>query len=404
VLERTASKGPLRPAWVRGGFAGGCIAGLSVSWNLTNTGAIASVLASHYDSGLVIVGLLTSIAFAAEFVVMIPGGRAIDRYGARRVALASIALTALGNALLLIVPGIAAALLLRWLIGFGVGAGFVAGSVWIASDARGRTALGQGLYGGVALAGAGLATGVVPLLEGAFDWKAAYVSGLAVSLAAFCLAATCRGGAGHGGQHDATPLRDLLGSRSTARLGIMHTASFALSVVVGNWIVTLLTRNLGVSLGAAGAVGALTLLLGVAGRPIGGVAARRLNISTYALLVGSMASGAAATAVLAVSGSIVLDIVAACVLGLATGLPFGVIVSAAAMAFPKAPGEAIGAVNLYAVTSIIVATPLVGLSFSFGHDGRAGFVALAALAALAIVIVPRDILKRPAAAHLTGSG
>jgi MFS family permease len=365
-----------------------------VSWNLTNTGAIASVLASHYDSGLVVVGLLTSIAFAAEFVVMIPGGRAIDRYGARLVALVSIALSAVGNALLLIVPGVAAALVLRWLIGFGVGAGFVAGSVWIASDARGRTALGQGLYGGVALAGAGLATGVVPLLEGAFDWKAAYMSGLAVSLAAFCLAATCQDGAGHGGQHDATPLRDLLGSRWTARLGIMHTASFALSVVVGNWIVTLLTRNLGVSLGAAGAVGALTLLLGVAGRPLGGVAARRLDISTYALLAGSMASGAAATAVLALSGSIVLDVVAACVLGLATGLPFGVIVAAAAMAFPKAPGEAIGAVNLYAVTSIIVATPLVGLAFSFGHDGQAGFVALAALAALAIVIVPRDILKQ----------
>ena len=193
MLERTASKGPLRPAWVRGGFAGGCIAGLSVSWNLTNTGAIASVLASHYDSGLVVVGLLTSIAFAAEFVVMIPGGRAIDRYGARRVALASIALSALGNALLLIVPGIAAALVLRWLIGFGVGAGFVAGSVWIASDARGRTALGQGLYGGVALAGAGLATGCRPVARGCVRLEGPVRVRSRRLPAALCLAATCRG-------------------------------------------------------------------------------------------------------------------------------------------------------------------------------------------------------------------
>ncbi|MEO9175444.1 MAG: MFS transporter, partial [Gaiellales bacterium] len=260
----------------RGAYAGGCIAGLAVSWNLTNTGAIAGVLATHYGSGLVVVGLLTSIAFAAEFVVMIPGGRAIDRYGARRVALASIALSALANALLLVVPGIAGALFLRWLIGFGVGAGFVAGSVWIASDARGRTPLGQGLYGGIALAGAGIATGVVPLLEGALGWKAPYVSGLVVSLVALALAAACRGGVGHGGRHAATPLRELLGSWSTAQLGIVHSASFALSVVVGNWIVTLLTRNLGMSLGAAGAIGALTLLLGVVGRPLGGIAARRL--------------------------------------------------------------------------------------------------------------------------------
>jgi MFS family permease len=364
-----------------------------VSWNLTNTGAIATVLAAHYDTGLVVVGLLTSIAFAAEFVVMIPGGRAIDRYGARRVALASIALSVLANGLLLLVPGIAAALVLRWLIGFGVGAGFVAGSVWIASDPRGRTALGQGLYGGIALAGAGLATGCVPLLDDALGWRASYVSGLVVSAVALVLAAACRGEAGHGGEHVSPPLRRLLGSPATARLGVMHTASFALSVVVGNWIVTLLTRNLGMSLGAAGAVGALTLLLGVIGRPLGGIAARRLGGRTYTLIAGALIAGAGATLVLAVSGSVTLDVAAACVLGLATGLPFGAIVAAATTAFPAAPGEAIGAVNLYAVTSIIIATPLVGLSFTFGGDGQIGFVVLAVLAALALAVVPRGSVK-----------
>jgi MFS family permease len=402
VSERSATRG--LPG-LRGGFAGGCIAGLAVSWNLTNTGAIASVLAAHYHAGLVVVGLLASIAFAAEFVVMIPGGRTIDRYGARNVALVSIAISALGNALLLVLPGIGAALVLRFTIGFGVGAGFVAGSVWIASEARGRTALGQGMYGGIALAGAGLATGAVPLLEGPLGWRASYWSGLAVSLVALALAAGCSGGDGHGGQHETTPLRALLGSLATARLGLMHTASFALSVVVGNWVVTLLTRNLGMSLGAAGVVGALTLLLGVVGRPLGGLAARQLAVSSRVLLVVALGAGAAATAVLAVSGSIALDVAAACVLGLATGLPFGTIVAAATTAFPHAPGEAIGAVNLYAVSSIIIATPLVGLSFSFGNDGQAGFVALAVLAALAIAVVPRDImqLSRAAAAAQAAS-
>jgi hypothetical protein len=159
------------------------------------------------------------------------------------------------------------------------------------------------------------------------------------------------------------------------------------------------------SLGAAGVVGALTLLLGVVGRPLGGLAARQLAVSSRVLLVVALGAGAAATAVLAVSGSIALDVAAACVLGLATGLPFGTIVAAATTAFPHAPGEAIGAVNLYAVSSIIIATPLVGLSFSFGNDGQAGFVALAVLAALAIAVVPRDImqLSRAAAAAQAAS-
>lgn len=356
------------------------------------------MLADHYGTGLVVVGLLTSIAFGAEFVVMIPGGRAIDRFGARQVALAAIVLCAVGNALLLVVPGVVAALLLRFLIGFGVGAGFVAGSVWISGDPRGRTPLGQGLYGGISLAGAGLATGIVPLLEGPLGWRSSYWTGLGLSLAALGIAAACHGERGHGGHHEATPLRQLLGSGLIARIGSVHSASFALSIVVGNWIVTLLTRHLGLSYAGAGAVGALTLILGVAGRPLGGWAGRHSAGHTQALLAGSLAAGAAATIVLAFSGSLALDIVAACVLGLASGLPFGIMVAAAATAFPQAPGEAIGAFNLYAVTSIIIATPLVGLTFALRGDGRIGFAVIAALAAIGIAAVPRDIFRSAAAA------
>jgi DHA1 family bicyclomycin/chloramphenicol resistance-like MFS transporter len=373
----------------RTALAGGCLAGFAVSWNLTNTGAIATQLSHHYGTGLVAVGLLTSIAFLAEFLVMIPGGRAIDRWGARDVALASIALCAVGNALLLAVPGIGAALALRWLIGFGVGAGFVAGSVWLTSDPRGRTPLGQGLYGGIALAGAGVATGAVPLLEGSLGWRASYETGLAVSLAGLALAAACAGGRGHGEQRETTPLRTLVANRTIARLGALHTASFAFSIIAGNWIVTLLTRHTGLSTGAAGAVGALTLLLGVVGRPLGGWAARRHPDRAYGVLVGSLLAVAASVAVLAVSGSVALSAVAAATLGLASGIPFGAVVDAAATAFPRAPGEAIGAFNLYAVTAVIAGTPLVGLTFSLSGDGRVGFAALAVLAALATTAIPR---------------
>lgn len=375
-----------------GPFVGACLAAFAISWNLTNTGAIAPVLATHYDVGLVTVGLLTSIAFIAEFAIMIPGGRAIDRFGARRVAAVSLVLCVVGNALLLVLPGIYAALFLRWLLGFGVGAGFVAGSIWITADHRGRSALGQGLFGGISLSGAGLATAVVPLLKGPLGWHSSYWTGLAVAVGALAITVLSPDG-GRQAAHETTPLRVLVADPVIARLGAMHSASFAFSVILGNWIVTLLTRNLGLSYGSAGIVGGLTLVLGIVGRPLGGWAARRFPERTYALLVASLVLAAVSTAVLSVSHSAALDTLAAGALGLASGIPFGAAVNAVATIFPRAPGEAVGALNLYAVTTIVVGTPLVGAAFSLPGDGRIGFAAVAVLTALAVVTVPRSVFR-----------
>ena len=52
-------------------------------------------------------------------------------------------------------------------------------------------------------------------------------------------------------------------------LAALHTASFALSVIAGNWIVDLLEDH-GHSRRLAGTVGALILLLGLPTRPLGG--------------------------------------------------------------------------------------------------------------------------------------
>lgn len=371
-----------------GAFVGGSTAGFALSWNLTNTGAIAPVLARHYDVGLVTVGLLTSIAFFAELAIMIPGGRAIDRWGARRVALGALVLCLAGNALLLVLPGIYAALFLRWLLGFGVGAGFVAGSIWITEDPRGRSALGQGLFGGVSLAGAGLALAVVPALKGPLGWQSSYWTGLAVAAAALALVIVSVGAVRQAADHETTPLRRLVTHPLIARLGVVHSASFAFSVIAGNWVVTLLTRHLGLSYRAAGIAGGLTLVLGIVGRPLGGWTVRRFPTLTYVVIVGSLALGGLATLALALSSSLALDVVAAAVLGLASGVPFGACVDAAARTFPRAPGEAVGAMNLYAVTAIILGTPLVGATFSLPGAGRIGFAALAVLTVAAVAAVP----------------
>jgi MFS family permease len=377
-----------------GAFVGGSTAGFALSWNLTNTGAIAPVLARHYDVGLVTVGLLTSIAFLAEFAIMIPGGRAIDRWGARRVAIVALMLCLVGNALLLVLPGIYAALFLRWLLGFGVGAGFVAGSIWITEDPRGRSALGQGLFGGISLAGAGIALAVVPALKSALRWQSSFWTGLVVAAAALALAFVSAGAVRRAEDHEVTPLRRLIAHPLIARLGVIHSASFAFSVIAGNWVVTLLTRHLGLSYSGAGLAGGLTLVLGIVGRPLGGWTVRRFPELTYALIVGSLVLGGLATLALALSSSLTLDVLAAAVLGLASGVPFGACVNAAARTFPRTPGEAVGAMNLYAVTAIILGTPLVGATFSLPGAGRIGFASLAVLTVASVACVPLRFLPK----------
>ena len=58
--------------------------GAAVTWNISNVGAIAGVMGASYGVSLAAVGLLTTGLFVTHLAVQIPGGRLIDRVGARR--------------------------------------------------------------------------------------------------------------------------------------------------------------------------------------------------------------------------------------------------------------------------------------------------------------------------------
>ena len=109
-----------RRSWP-GSLLGGGIVGLAISWNIANTGPVATLLAHRYRTSLAVIGLLTTVLFFAEIAVMIPGGRAIDRYGAKRVGLAALLVSTGGNLLLLTTSSALPALTLRGLTGLGVG-------------------------------------------------------------------------------------------------------------------------------------------------------------------------------------------------------------------------------------------------------------------------------------------
>ncbi len=374
-----------------GSLLGGCTVGLSISWNIANTGSVATLLAHRYGTGLTVIGLLTAVMFFAELPIMLPGGRAIDRYGAKWVGIAAVLISLVGNLLLLTASSVLLALVLRAFVGLGVGLGFLAGAIYAQVGSRRNAALAGGIYGGVALSGGGLALAIVPQLVGAFGWRAPYVSGAAVAALALALVALCPRTSGHGGAHEAPRLGTLVRDPTLVRLGAVSAVSFGFSVILGNWAVTLLERTGGYSSGAAGAIGSLILILGIIGRPAGGALVRSAPRAAWRAVAISFIVGAFGTTLLALSLTFTVDGLAAALVGLAAGIPFGATVAGASRAYPQAPGAGVGAMNTYPVLMIIAGTPLLGLTFAMPGDGRIGFAVLAALWLATIAVIPRRV-------------
>ena len=123
----------------------------------------------------------------------------------------------------------------------------------------------------------------------------------------------------------------------------MHSASFGLSVVIANWVVTLLERNDDASAEVAGVAAGLTLLLGIVTRPAGGRAYGRAGLLRASFLAGGAGTARSRSARTSASRS-----PAATVVGLAAGLPFAAAFTGRARLRPDAPGAAIGLVNMAA--------------------------------------------------------
>jgi nitrate/nitrite transporter NarK len=357
--------------------AGGVGLGLSAGWNLSNVGAIAEATAQDYRVSLAVVGIFTTALFVMHGAMQLPAGRLVDRLGARRVGLAGLALVTACNAAALISPAPTLALAMRTLAGIGTAICFVAGSDYV--RASGGGAFAQGVFGAAGVGGGGLALAVVPQVARFADWRASFGSAAVVAL---CGAVALL--LGSSDRHRSRPVAGgAAGSLWTdprlLRLAVVHTGTFGLSVLVGDWVVTLLERAGGLSSGVAGLVGSLTLLLGIGSRPLGGWLLRARPEWTSHLVTGSIAAGAIGTAVLVAARPLPLAIAASALIGIASGLPFAYVFSSVPRVRPDAPAAAIGVVNAYAVLVILVGNPLLGLSFSAPGDGRIGFAVVVAL-------------------------
>lgn len=364
--------------------AGGIAIGAAAGWNLAALGPVATRESHAYGVGLITIGLFVTVQFVLHMAMQIPGGRAADRWGARRSTALGLAILVVGNAVALPAATPALGFLGRAIVGVGTGLSFVGGSDYI--RAHGGSPTLQGVYGGASVLAPGIALALVPGFAAWTGFRAPYYSTIAVVVLCgllLALAPDAPAGRRHAGERlDWSFVRD----PRLYRLAAIHSFSFGFSVIVGNWVVTLLERH-GQSKEAAAAVGSLTLLLGFFTRIAGGAMLRREHANRA--VAASLALGGAAAIVLALPLTLPGYVAAATVLGLAAGVPFARAFTGAAAARPDAPGAAVGFVNAWAALTIVAATPLVGLTFSLPGDGRIGFVVLGAVAALASLATPR---------------
>ena len=368
---------------------GASAAGITVGWQVANVGAVADTVGEGYGVSLAAVGVLTTAMFVTHLAVQLPGGRLIDRVGARSVAIAGITLIGIMNAVALITPAFALGVSARALLGIGTGLTFIAGSDYVRSMVG--TPFAQGLYGGINLGMAGVSLAVVPLFESTLEWRAPFATAAVlsiVSVLAFAASPSDRRG------RDATaiaaerpPFRALRPAGLFPLVAI-HAASFGLNVVIANWVVVLLERAGNYATSTAAAVGALTLLSGIVTRAVGGWVVRTYPERARALIGLSLLSGGAATAALAWAGPVPLMVIAGIVVGLSAGFPFAAAFTGAARARPDMPGTSVAYVNALASVVILLGTPLVGLTFSLRGDGRIGFLIVGALWALTVVALP----------------
>jgi MFS family permease len=374
------------------GVVAGCALGATSGWNFGNLGGIASELAGAYGVGLATIGLLTTALVMTHLAIQIPGGRASDRFGPARAGAIALVVLAAGNALALAGPEAGLALAARAIAGVGTGLAFISGSALVRESGGGPFA--QGVFGGVSLAPGGLALAIVPQLEEVLGWRAPYWTALGLAFAVLVAVLVLAPGVGVRPMGltltaDAPP--GVVRDRRLYPLAILYSASYGIGLVLANWVVELLQRHSAMSDGAAAAVGALTLVLVVASRPLGGWILDAYPEHTRQALAASIVGGTAGTIALIAAEPTWLAVLGALLVGIGAGIPFSPAFTGAAAARPDAPAAAVGLVNTAANLVVLVGTPLVGLTFSLSGEGRLGFVALAVLwlASLGVVSRPR---------------
>ena len=257
-----------RPMAIR--LAAACLMGWAATTNYTNHAAVIPLLMAELHFGPVQAGLLSTAFFVTLAVACVPAGMLSDRLGPTGVGTAGLVAVFASNLALGWARDFPDLLLIKVVGGLGCGLAFVAGmryAALVVPPARVPRALG--LYGGFVQLGGGTSLYLIPLLASHVGWRRAFViSSALIALATvgwLALAPRVRPSLA------AAPLTEAVRSAKVWTLGLVHTATFGLAVLIGIWVTTFLVHDFGLSLVSAGAAGSAILALGVLSRPLGGL-------------------------------------------------------------------------------------------------------------------------------------
>ncbi|MCR3750301.1 MFS transporter [Lentzea californiensis] len=350
------SRPPTTPQTERFAWARPAAAVFVVGWG-------ANMFASLLHAYTHLSGTQANGLFGAYALGLIPAlliaARVSDRVGRRRALLAALLLSAFGSAVLALSHGAFGAVLIgRILIGISAGAAFGPGTAWIKELSGTAPTRSSGARRAAVALTAGFAAG--PLLSGAVvQWfPSPQTTSYLVHIALVALALPLVFGAPETGRRHTAPGRDP-GTFLTDR------AFLAALVPTAPWIFGAATVSFTVlpalvSLGDFGSVGsgvvaAITLGTGIAVQPWAGRLARRSPAAPFRTGMTAAIAGMLLAALTAGTGSLVLLVTAAIVLGSAYGM---LLVSGLRLVESLAPPQ-------HAATAIAVFYSLAYAGFAF---------------------------------------
>jgi NNP family nitrate/nitrite transporter-like MFS transporter len=370
-----------------------CVAAAAQSFAFMNHAPILPPLMRDLALTPASAGLLTTATFVAGGVLSVPLGELTDRVGPKRVTAAAMALLVVSSIMLSLSTSYPVALGSRALAGVSLASVFIAGGgyvnmFWPAE----RSFLAQGLHGGSIQLGIGLAILVLPAIADAGSWRVAL--GVSAGVVALVLALWQWRARATPPTTSRPPLSLVLGNRTIWRLGLVHTSTFGLAIVLGTWVAAYLTREFQLPLVTAGMLGSLGLVIGAVGRPLGGVLVARGVVGPRRAILVTLATGIGALLLIAwPERPLVIAVAGLLLAGVAAAFSYAPVVALATRAAPSAPAAALGLIGLVATPGVIVGAPLVGALLSASGGFALPFAVLALLPATTLALslgLPRD--------------
>jgi nitrate/nitrite transporter NarK len=361
-----------------------CFAAASQSINFISHAALAAPIMAELGISPAQAGLLSTAMFAVGGLAAVPVGGVIDRLGARPVMALSLVLLAASTLALAAATSFPAMLLIRAGGGFGVTATFIAGGQYVSALAHRRPYLAQGFLGGSIQLGLASGVFVLPAAAGALGWRTA----LAWSALPACVALVVWLLRAPAIVASAPPVRVaiVLSDAAVWRLAVAHTAMYGLAVVIGGWATVYLAHEFGTSLGVAGVLGSLGLLLGVIARPVGGLLVATGTVSPRTMILTTLAAGFTGTAMMAwPERSLAAALLGMAILGWSASLGYAAVITLATRIHPDAAGTALGIIGGFSMTAIVVGAPLAGALYGSSGSFTPAFGTLALLPALALL-------------------